>query len=64
MAVGFPGCVGLGQDHKNKHSKCFKSHLCGLFYSMLVCNIKELCTCETAGPQLRKLCMQKKIYGH
>lgn len=53
MAMGFPSSVGLGEDHKNKHSKCFKFQLCRTFYSTLV-NY----ACKTAGPQL-KLCMQK-----
>lgn len=59
MAAGLPCCVGLGQDHKAKHSKCFKSHLCEFFYSVLVSDIKELCICKAAGPQLGKVHMQK-----
>lgn len=55
MAAGLLGCV----DHKAKHSKHFKSHLCGFFYSVLVSDIKELCICKTAGPQLGKVHIQK-----
>lgn len=57
MAMGFLSSVGLGEDHKNKHSKRFKSQLCRTFDSMLV-NY----ACKTAGPQLKTV--YAKIYSH